>query len=540
MEVLAFTHAAVVYGDSATTTQLRSPEHFIPKAPNAMLLGWLAFAAFVGAGELFPASAQAALCIQGDEGAAVEAIQGALADEGYYFYGIDGAFESQTYDSVVDFQSDYGLTADGRVGNETLSALGLSGEEGKIFGYGESCNFDGSGGGGGSPSSSDRTVSIATNSAPLLVRQDPTLDSTDIDAIAKGETVSYSEVASSNDGTWLYVPSYGGWISADYTTYAGGGGGGGVQAVEERGTIRIATQYDPLTVRSQPTTASDALDSIDKGNRVNYIKVASEAEGTWLYVPAYGGWISADYTTYFGGGGGGVSETVQTEEGTVRIATQTRPLIVRSQPTTESEALNVIPKDTQVSHSKVATGDGGKWLYVPFYGGWISATYTTYGKADTAAPAATVNRSTDSTTGNTTGSMMEQGNTDSSGTGTERSDASGSPSTTSDSNTEENGDRTTASPATAEDNGNTAAPASTIVEETNFELGQLAEIKINQSPVNASPDKSSNVLTSIEQGTYVAYTKRATLQNGEQWYFLPAYNGWIIGDALELVSIDFP
>jgi hypothetical protein len=61
---------------------------------------------------------------RGDTGAQVKLLQRALASLGYYSTGtVDGSFGPSTENAVVRFQRSVGLTADGVVGQETLSAL---------------------------------------------------------------------------------------------------------------------------------------------------------------------------------------------------------------------------------------------------------------------------------------------------------------------------------------------------------------------------------------------------------------------------------
>src|SRR5688572_349391 len=60
----------------------------------------------------------------GAKGENVERIQRALQDLGYDLE-VDGDFGNQTYQAVRRFQEDNGLEVDGKVGENTLTALGL-------------------------------------------------------------------------------------------------------------------------------------------------------------------------------------------------------------------------------------------------------------------------------------------------------------------------------------------------------------------------------------------------------------------------------
>ena len=62
----------------------------------------------------------------GTTGSEVKSIQTRLNELGYYNGSIDGVFGTQTKSAVTKFQKDYGLTADGIVGTNTLKALKIN------------------------------------------------------------------------------------------------------------------------------------------------------------------------------------------------------------------------------------------------------------------------------------------------------------------------------------------------------------------------------------------------------------------------------
>ena len=62
---------------------------------------------------------------QGDNGTTIKQVQQKLKNLGYYNDNADGIFGQNTKNAVIKFQKAKGLTADGIVGNATLSALGL-------------------------------------------------------------------------------------------------------------------------------------------------------------------------------------------------------------------------------------------------------------------------------------------------------------------------------------------------------------------------------------------------------------------------------
>lgn len=62
----------------------------------------------------------------GDKSEEVKQIQTALHEKGYYCGTIDGFFGCDTKESVMKFQTDNNITADGVAGNKTLKVLGVS------------------------------------------------------------------------------------------------------------------------------------------------------------------------------------------------------------------------------------------------------------------------------------------------------------------------------------------------------------------------------------------------------------------------------
>lgn len=71
-------------------------------------------------------SARAAAYQRGSTGSTVTQIQQKLKNWGYYNGAVDGIFGSKTEEAVKYFQRKNGLTADGKVGPQTLAALGIS------------------------------------------------------------------------------------------------------------------------------------------------------------------------------------------------------------------------------------------------------------------------------------------------------------------------------------------------------------------------------------------------------------------------------
>lgn len=74
----------------------------------------------------FAQKADAASYKRGSTGSVVSEIQQKLKNWGYYSADVDGIYGSRTEEAVLLFQQKNGLAADGKAGQETLAALGIS------------------------------------------------------------------------------------------------------------------------------------------------------------------------------------------------------------------------------------------------------------------------------------------------------------------------------------------------------------------------------------------------------------------------------
>jgi N-acetylmuramoyl-L-alanine amidase len=70
-------------------------------------------------------TAEAATLTMGSRGERVALIQQRLKQWGYYFGNVDGVFGRGTYNAVVRFQRQNGLSVDGQVGKKTAAAMGV-------------------------------------------------------------------------------------------------------------------------------------------------------------------------------------------------------------------------------------------------------------------------------------------------------------------------------------------------------------------------------------------------------------------------------
>ncbi len=81
-------------------------------------------------------SVEAASYKKGSSGAVVTQIQTKLKSWGYYTGSVDGVYGSGTERAVRAFQQKNGLTVDGKAGDQTLAAMGLSAGSGNSGGAG--------------------------------------------------------------------------------------------------------------------------------------------------------------------------------------------------------------------------------------------------------------------------------------------------------------------------------------------------------------------------------------------------------------------
>lgn len=78
---------------------------------------------------LMVSNASAASYKRGSTGETVTQIQQTLKDQGFYSGAVDGVYGSSTEQAVRAFQQSYGLTADGKAGDETLEAMGIQAQQ---------------------------------------------------------------------------------------------------------------------------------------------------------------------------------------------------------------------------------------------------------------------------------------------------------------------------------------------------------------------------------------------------------------------------
>ncbi len=138
----------------------------------------------------------------GDSGSSVTQLQQALNNNGYWCGSADGIFGSKTYNAVLSFQKDVGISVDGVAGPVTLKYLGLENSS-----VGSTTV---------SRSGSSRTITmVATGYCPCAKCNYPYAGQPSY----LGYPLGYGIIATDPNvipmGTRLYVSGYGEGIAAD-------------------------------------------------------------------------------------------------------------------------------------------------------------------------------------------------------------------------------------------------------------------------------------------------------------------------------------
>lgn len=206
----------------------------------------LALAALIAAGTLLAAlipAAEAVTYKKGSSGAMVTQIQTKLKNWGYYTGTVDGAYGSGTERAVRAFQQKNGLTVDGKAGDQTLAAMGLS------AGSGNSGNSGGSGSASGSQ-------------VDLLARL--------ISAEARGEPYSGQVAVGAVVLNRIKHPSFPNTLSG---------------VIYQSGAFTCITdgQFNQPVAESAYRAARDALNGVDPSGGAIYYFNPSTATSSWIW-----------------------------------------------------------------------------------------------------------------------------------------------------------------------------------------------------------------------------------------------------------------
>ena len=186
---------------------------------------------------------EAASYKKGSSGAVVTQIQTKLKSWGYYTGTVDGIYGSGTARAVRAFQQKNGLTVDGKAGDQTLAAMGLS------AGGGNSSNSGGSGG-------------ASSSQVDLLARL--------ISAEARGEPYSGQVAVGAVVLNRIKHPSF-------PNTLPG--------VIYQSGAFTCITdgQFNQPVAESAYRAARDALNGVDPSGGAIYYFNPSTATSSWIW-----------------------------------------------------------------------------------------------------------------------------------------------------------------------------------------------------------------------------------------------------------------
>ena len=186
---------------------------------------------------------EAASYKKGSSGVVVTQIQTKLKSWGYYTGTVDGIYGSGTERAVRAFQQKNGLTVDGKAGDQTLAAMGLS------AGGGNSSNSGGSGG-------------ASSSQVDLLARL--------ISAEARGEPYSGQVAVGAVVLNRIKHPSF-------PNTLPG--------VIYQSGAFTCITdgQFNQPVAESAYRAARDALNGVDPSGGAIYYFNPSTATSSWIW-----------------------------------------------------------------------------------------------------------------------------------------------------------------------------------------------------------------------------------------------------------------
>ena len=207
---------------------------------------WLVLAVLLSVSMVLVAlvpAVEAASYKKGSSGAVVTQIQTKLKSWGYYTGTVDGIYGSGTERAVRAFQQKNGLTVDGKAGDQTLAAMGLS------AGGGNSSNSGGSGG-------------ASSSQVDLLARL--------ISAEARGEPYSGQVAVGAVVLNRIKHPSF-------PNTLPG--------VIYQSGAFTCITdgQFNQPVAESAYRAARDALNGVDPSGGAIYYFNPSTATSSWIW-----------------------------------------------------------------------------------------------------------------------------------------------------------------------------------------------------------------------------------------------------------------
>jgi len=242
---------------------------------------------------------------------------------------------------------------------------------------------------------SNMNGTVNTAKDPLIVRSGPSKSYGSIGTLAKGKTFAITGKSQDSSGTWWYRLNFGGktgYVSSAYVKTTSTSSS--VTTVTDT-TGTVATQKDPLTIRSGPGTGYSSLGTLAKGKTFTVTGKAQDSSGTWWYTLSFNGktgYASSKYVTV-------VTTTPPAQEETVTpevtpeedkpaevkktigtVVTQKDPLTVRKGPGKNYGSMGTIKKGSTFEVTGSAQDTSGlTWYTFNFNGktGYVSSSYVT-------------------------------------------------------------------------------------------------------------------------------------------------------------------
>lgn len=254
------------------------------------------------------------------EGYDVYEIQYILKKFGYFTADLTEYYGDATSAAVKAFQSDRGFEATGVADEDTVAAIRAAG-----------CT--------------NATVTVRSQ---LNVREEPSQDSTPIDALTRDSNVYiYSE----KDG-WYHIETENGNLGFVLTKYLDAG---------EMTGIAGEVIEDSVNVRKKPDVSSSVAFKAKKGSEV----WVTGGSGDWFKINLDGseGYIFKKYVSV--GGDGGASTTLSSLFTAWKGSVTASSLRIRSGPSKGYDAVTTLSKGTILS----VLGESGDWYYVELSNG---------------------------------------------------------------------------------------------------------------------------------------------------------------------------
>lgn len=387
------------------------------------------------------------------------------------------------------------------------------------------------------PSSTSYRVSTPSD-VGLIIRLEPSQSSQSLGTLAEGVMVQLtSETRPDGRYTWGKLANRDGWVAQEFLVEVATGNPGATDTPSDLsanpdrnngGTYRVTSSG--LNIRQNADLNSPILSSYPYGAEVGLTAEERQSDGyRWGRLADRNGWVAMDFLEPITSGGGGSSPPA--------ASTPDSPVATDPEPTdtTDPSSAPIITADPEPETSPAPeTNDGNSSIAnapavneQPDTGDTVDPDATAANGADTADAPETdsITPPPTSTDGETGNEGANEGAVAVEPSPAEPNNGNGSPVA----NSEDAG-------SSDNDAINANDDSLSIVQDVEFGLGRIAKVSIATLNIQSEPNSNSDRVTTVDQGTFVAYTRRVKLANDQEWYFLPAYGGWGMGNELELID----